>query len=95
MDSNLSPEQKLALLQTLDTRRKWHSLDDQRVCVLCDRAITGRAIRFIRDRAGGFAVHCPTEGCPSVPGDWFYHGNGISTAKAPAHRMGEMSFWEQ
>ena len=92
MDSNLLPEQKLAILQAIDARRKWHSLDDQRVCVLCDRAITGRQIRFIRDGAGGYTAHCPTEGCASVPGDWFYHGNANASPKASAHRTSEMSF---
>src|SRR5688572_7499585 len=44
MNSHLLPEEKLALLQTADPRRKWSSLDDQRICVLCDRTITGRQI---------------------------------------------------
>ena len=94
MDTNLLPEQKLAVLQALDTRRKWHSLDDRRVCVLCDLAITGRQIRFTRDGAGSFAAHCPTEGCASVPSDWFYHGSASAGAKAPAHRTSEVSLWE-
>jgi len=95
MDPNLLPEQKLAVLQALDTRRKWHSLDDQRVCVLCDRVITGRQIRLIQDGAGSFVAQCPTEGCASVPSDWFYHGSASMSAKAPAHRTSEVSFWEQ
>src|SRR6476646_9203009 len=53
------PEEKLAILQAADLRRKWHSLDDQRVCVLCDRTITGRQIEVRRDPGGTFSLHCP------------------------------------
>jgi hypothetical protein len=87
------PEDKLAILQATDLRRKWHSLDDQRVCVLCDRTITGRQIEVRREPGGGFSLHCPTEGCPSMPGDWFYQGNACSTSKNPTIRMSEASIW--
>jgi hypothetical protein len=95
MNSHLSPEEKLAILQAADLRRKWHSLDDQRVCVLCDRAITGRQIEIIRDSAGGYSLRCPTPGCQSVPSDWFYHGSAVSSGQKSAQRTGETSFWEQ
>jgi hypothetical protein len=87
------PEEKLSILQAADLRRKWHSLDDQRVCVLCDRTITGRQIEVRRDPGGTFSVHCPTHGCSSVPSDWFYQGNACSTAKNPTIRMGEANLW--
>ena len=94
MDSNLLPDQKLAILQALDLRRKWHSFDDHRVCVLCNRAITGRQITVIGDATGSFSARCPTEGCTSAPGDWFYHGSASVSAKAPTNRTGEFSLWE-
>ena len=94
MDSHLSPEEKLTLLQAADTRRKWYSLDDQRVCVLCDRAITGRQIEIRRDESGGYTFHCPTEGCASLPADWFYHGSSCSTIKGSHRRDVEISLWE-
>ena len=90
----LLPEEKLALLQTTDPRRKWYSLDDQRVCVLCDRAITGRQIEVRRDAAGRDSVHCPTPGCPSLPSDWFYQGNACSPSGRAKSRTGEASIWE-
>jgi len=71
MDSRLLPEEKLAILQVADTRRTWYSLDDQRVCVLCDRAITGRQVEITRDGLGDYTLRCPTDGCPSLPADWF------------------------
>jgi hypothetical protein len=93
MNSPLLPEDKLALLQATDVRRKWHSLDDQRVCVLCDRTITGRQIEVRPEPGGTFSLHCPTEGCPSVPSDWFYQGNACSTSKPANVRMSEASIW--
>ena len=93
MNFDLLPEEKLALLQAADTRRKWYSLDDQRVCVLCDRAITGRQIEIRIDGNGASTLHCPTDGCASPPADWFYHGSSCSTLKGPVHRSGEVDFW--
>ena len=94
MDSRLLPEEKLAILQAADTRRKWYSLDDQRVCVLCDRTITGRQIEIARDGHGHHTLQCPTDGCPSLPADWFYHGSSCATIKAPNHRDDEIDLWE-
>ena len=92
MNSRLLPEEKLAILQTADPRRKWYSLDDERVCILCDRTITGRQIEVTRDSAGAYSLRCPTQGCPSLPSDWFYHRNGSGSAETPSFREDEMSF---
>jgi hypothetical protein len=88
-----APEEKLAILQAADSRRKWYSLDDQRVCVLCGKGISGRQIEITRDAAGRHVPRCPTEGCPSVPSDWFYHGSACSAQKAPAQRQVEVDSW--
>lgn len=93
MDKTILPEEKLAILQAADLRRKWHSLDDQRVCVLCDRTITGRQIEIRRESGATFSVHCPTEGCPSIPSDWFYQGSACSTGKSAHSRTREVSIW--
>ena len=87
------PEEKLAILQASDLRRKWHSLDDQRVCVLCDRMITGRQIEVRREAGGTFSLHCPTEDCPSLPSDWFYQGNACSASRNANSRVSEASIW--
>lgn len=92
MNFHLLPEEKLALLQTADSRRKWYSLDDQRVCVLCDRTITGRQIEVIKDAAGAYSLRCPTDGCPALPSDWFYHGSALSSPRDPSCRNDEASF---
>ena len=93
MDLHLQPEEKLAILQAADPRRKWHSLDDRRVCVLCDRTISGRQIEVWRDAAGRWSVYCPTEGCPSVPSDWFYQGSASSISRPVTHGTREISLW--
>ena len=79
MLKHYSPEDRLDLLREKDLRRKWYSLDDKRVCVLCDRVITGRQVE-IRRRRGCATLHCPTEGCEGTPNEWFYHGSASSAA---------------
>ncbi|MEY2479907.1 MAG: hypothetical protein QOI04_834 [Verrucomicrobiota bacterium] len=74
---HLRPEEKLTILQKADGFRKWYSLDDGRICVLCDRFITGRQIRVTRDKRGGYHLHCPTETCRSTPHEWMYAGNAL------------------
>jgi hypothetical protein len=93
MHPALLPEDKLMVLQANDLRRKWHSLDDQRVCVLCDRIITGRQVEVKREPNGTLSVHCPTAGCPSVPSDWFYQGNSCSTSRPVHSRTREANIW--
>jgi hypothetical protein len=92
MNSLLLAEEKLAILQQADPRRKWYSLDDERVCVLCDRAITGRQIEVVRDNDNGYVLRCPTTGCPSLPSDWFYRGSACLNHKSPSSRKGEANF---
>jgi hypothetical protein len=82
MKRHIRLDEKLAVLQEADTLRRWHSLDDRRVCVLCDRAINGRMIDIWRDNRGLYHLHCPTPGCSASLRDWFYHG----TTWAPAAR---------
>jgi hypothetical protein len=92
MTTSLLPEEKLAVLRAIDSRRKWASLDDQRVCVLCDHVITGREIEVTSAVDGTYSAHCPTPGCPALPSDWFYQGTGLSS-KASTVRMREASIW--
>jgi len=93
MNSKLLPEEKLAILQAIDLRRKWHSLDDQRVCVLCDHTITGRQVEVGCEPGGTYSVHCPTPGCPAVPSDWFYQGNALSASRPAIHGTREATIW--
>jgi hypothetical protein len=65
---------KLSILQANDDFRDWHTLDDERVCALCDRKFTGRdiVISTIGDEA---RLRCPTPDCPSGVHQWIYPSN--------------------
>ena len=94
MNRHVPLDRKLEVLRQEDAHRKWYSLDDQRVCILCECQITGRVIDVWERPGGSFLLHCPTPGCGSTPRDWFYHGRAPETAakvihsKAPVHYFG-------
>jgi len=72
-----SSDKRLRILQTVDNLRRWYSLDDKRLCAICDRVIDGHQIE-IRRVAGQYSLHCPTTDCPSNFSHWFlYHEPGI------------------
>jgi hypothetical protein len=74
MNRHIPLDEKLAVLQEVDLHRKWYSLDDHRICILCDRLINGRMIDIWQDKRGSYHLHCPSPGCKATPRDWFYHG---------------------
>jgi len=90
----LSPEQKLRLLKQLDRWRQWRSLDDQRLCLGCGRLINGHEIEVIPAAAdnGDAELHCPSEGCQSIPLDWIlptpreHEGSGREAAEGDSYR---------
>jgi hypothetical protein len=71
METHFPPEERLAILKAADSARKWYSLDDKRVCVICDRVFTGRQIDIQSDQAGHYFLACPTPSCPSNISHWF------------------------
>ena len=73
-NNHIRPEEKLDVLREADSHRKWYSLDDRRVCVQCDRVISGRMVDVWQDSRGMYHLYCPTAGCSGSPRDWFYHG---------------------
>ena len=72
MNMNFSPDDCLEILRRADGDRVWQSLDDQRVCLVCKKTITGRQIAIWRDQPGRFVLHCPTPDCASTIQDWLY-----------------------
>ncbi|HJT79835.1 MAG TPA: hypothetical protein VJ719_01455 [Chthoniobacterales bacterium] len=88
MQRQLTPAQRLKILRAADVERKWYSLDDQRACVVCDRMLTGWQVKICRDQRGRYLLKCPTNGCPSFVGHWFYPGNTRTAAAVLAsHRQ--------
>jgi hypothetical protein len=68
----LSDSEKLEALRRLDQFRQWHSLNDKRYCLVCDKIITGRQIQVAGGTRGNrpLRISCPTDGCNSIPMDW-------------------------
>ncbi len=98
MGARLNLDERLSVLRNADTNRKWHSLDDERVCVICERVFTGRQIDIRRNRRGYFFLRCPTEGCLSDIRHWLYHP--VVREQAPKRHLepeatqNEVSFME-
>jgi hypothetical protein len=92
MQKQLTPEDRLDILRAADSRRKWSSLDERRICTRCNKFITGRQIEIRRDQRGRFLLHCPTPDCISTVEDWFYHGSAASPEKAAVSGRSEFSF---
>ena len=67
---NLADEDKLEILKRLDQFRLWHSLDEERYCLVCGKIITGQEIQVNGGENGPLRISCPTEHCNSVPIDW-------------------------
>ena len=65
------PEERLAILKAADPERKWYSLDDKRICSICDRVFTGRQIDIQSNHQGHYFLACPTAVCPSNISHWF------------------------
>jgi hypothetical protein len=79
---HLPLDERLLILRAADQLRSWNSLDDKRVCILCERKFSGRRIEISRNRAGEFKLRCPTDGCNSRPNQWVYPGNPLVSEAA-------------
>lgn len=77
--TRLSDDEKLEVLRRLDQFRHWHSLDDDRYCLVCGKLIKGRQIQVAGGSRGNGALRlsCPTERCNSIPMDWVLTTNEI------------------
>ena len=67
---------KLSILRTSDHFRDWHTLDDERICVLCDRKFNGHDVH-VSTVGDEFELHCPTTNCKSSVHQWVYPGNPL------------------
>jgi hypothetical protein len=82
MKTHLQLDDRLSILRAQDRFRNWRSLDDRRICILCDKTFNGRQIEITRHRHGEFRIHCPTEGCHSKPHQWVYPGNPLVSGRS-------------
>ncbi|PYK20577.1 MAG: hypothetical protein DME55_01785 [Verrucomicrobia bacterium] len=72
MTANVKLDDRLSILRAGDRFRKWNSIDDQRVCSVCERKFKGRQVEIRRFPSGRYKLYCPTLGCPSGPHQWLY-----------------------
>ena len=72
MTANVKLDDRLSILRAGDRFRKWNSLDDQRVCSVCERKFKARQVEIRRFPRGSYKLYCPTLGCPSGPHQWIY-----------------------
>ncbi|MBA3272290.1 MAG: hypothetical protein H0T11_00255 [Chthoniobacterales bacterium] len=70
----LTSEDKLDALRKSQPSLAWESLDDQRVCILCDRTFTGRQVDTTVTPMGRVWLRCPTERCAGTPRVWIRAG---------------------
>ena len=83
MPEELSPEDRLRILRLTDAERRWYTVDDKRLCVICERIISGREIRI----DGGpekFRLSCPTVDCLGTFSHWFLYRPTVAPPPAPA-----------
>jgi hypothetical protein len=74
---HIALDERLSILRSTDHFRSWNSLDDKRVCVLCEKTFNGRQVQIKRSRSGCLQICCPTEGCTGGPNQWVYPGNPL------------------
>ena len=75
------PADKLTILQANDHFRDWHTLDDERVCVLCNRKFTGHDVE-VSNSSEEVQLRCPTPNCQSGVHQWLYPGNPLISKKS-------------
>lgn len=93
--AHVSDEEKLKLLRRLDQFRDWHSLDDERYCLVCSKIINGHGLQLVDGARGNGPLRlvCPTESCDSIPMDWVLPTGvlaDIAMQKASADESGDV-----
>jgi hypothetical protein len=73
----------LAILRAHDHFRFWNSLDDERVCVVCDRRFSGHDIH-VACNGTSVTLNCPTTGCDSKIHQWVNPDNPVTSESAYA-----------
>jgi hypothetical protein len=72
VQKRLDSQERLEILREVDNYRRWYSLDDKRVCVVCHKIISGRQIE-IKGGPKRYTLHCPTTGCSSNLNHWYLY----------------------
>lgn len=92
-EKHLTPDDRLLILREADTERLWQSLDDQRVCVICNRVITGRQVQIEPKNSHSYSLRCPTDGCTGTPPEWLFDPHSNSSAAQVRKRVVDFPFF--
>ena len=86
----LPSDRRLSLLQRLDRRHRWATIDDRRLCLGCGKLITGRDVQVFRSMGGlgPLRLRCPSEDCRAGPLEWVLPGSSGAAEIAP-YRNGD------
>jgi hypothetical protein len=71
---------KLSILRAYDHFRDWRTLDDERVCAICDRTFTGHDV-VISITGDEVELRCPTSDCRSGVHQWLHPSNPLRSEK--------------
>src|SRR4029079_15483049 len=85
MIAHLNLDDRLSILRVNDSLRNWISLDDQRICVLCERKFKGRQVEVRRSPGARVKRCCPTLGVVSTPQQWHYTMRPVSSHSGKKH----------
>lgn len=92
MTEELSPEERLRILRLTDLKRRWYTVEDKRLCLICERVISGGEIR-ISGGPANYRLSCPTPDCPGTFSHWFLYRPSAPPPAAPLKDgAGEMDF---
>jgi hypothetical protein len=69
----ISPAEKLKLLNEHAMGTKWKSLNESKWCLHCNAQFTGRSVRVYKDEDEGPWLECGTPNCGGSPIDWANH----------------------
>ncbi len=92
-------QERLQLLNEAQPDRPWHSCEEKRCCIACERVFRGTAVEIRRDRLGLVHLACP--GCQSPPKLWVRPGNPLvdetawadwETAMSSLHQEEELAY---
>ena len=75
MSAHPESEDRLSALRAEDHFKIWKSLEDQRVCILCEKKFNGHEVEITWSAEGRYELHCPTKECNSGPHQWVYPGS--------------------
>src|SRR4026209_1926376 len=82
---DLSVEERLHALRSLDIFHPWESVEEKRLCRRCGNIIAGQQVKIRGHGWGGqpTRLECPTEGCLGLPLEWIMLESPVQSGLVP------------